>query len=146
MQKLREVVDWLYNLWVQRLSDKEVQDKYAEAGAEFGDADSYSVCGEVAGLEAMLLNLVKWELEYSRRGYRTISINDFIDYGGYGRLYGKSLKGLGIKREINEKIVLHADIYRKRCFKKTKPVIDIVEIFKTGKAQSGTRIIKHKDK
>lgn len=146
MTKLIEAVNWLYDLWVKGLSDKEVQDKYADVGAEFGEAESYSDCGEVAGTEAMLLDLVKWELEYSRRGYRTISIDDFIDYGGYGRLYGKSLNGLGIKREINEKIVLHAGIYRRRCFKKTKPVIDLVRIFKTGKAQSGTRITKRKDR
>jgi len=109
MRKLKEAVDWLYGLWLKSLSDKEVEVNYVEAGTEFGDAISYSYMGKCKGFEEMFANWAKWELEYSVRGYKTISIDDFIGYGGYKKLFN----GLGTKRKPGDKIILYADIYRK---------------------------------
>ena len=110
MEKLSAVVDWLYGLWVKSLSDKEVQDNYVKVGAGFGDAESYSYLGECLGFQTMFSSWARWELEYSRRGYRTISLDDFVSYGGYG----KPLEGSGVKREPEEQIILYADIYRQK--------------------------------
>lgn len=111
-EKLREVINWLHDLWLKSLSDKEVQDNYVDAGAELGDALSYGYLGEPLGLDGMVSNWARWELEYSKRGYRTISLEDLIDYGGYGRLYAEPLKGLGVKREPKEQIILYSILYR----------------------------------
>ncbi len=108
MKKMfREVVDWLYDLWLKSLSDKEVENYYIEAGAEFGDAMSYDYLGKCHDFDSFFLDWARWELEYSKRGYRTISLNDFISYGGYG----KPLKGLGVKRKEGEQIILYSVIY-----------------------------------
>ena len=137
VKKLSDVISWLYDLWVKRLSDKEVEINYVEAGADFGDAVSYAYMGECQGFEKMLSDWTKWELEYSARGYKTISLDDFIEYGGYG----KPLKGLGVKRKPEEEVILHAEIYRKKYSDKSKPVIDLKKIIETGEAQFGTYIL-----
>ena len=107
-KKLRELIDWLYDLWIKSLSDKEVEANYVEAGSDFGDAVSYDYLGECLGFDGMFLSWARWELEYSGRGYKTISLEDFIAHGGYG----KSLKGLGIKREPKEQMILYSVLYR----------------------------------
>jgi len=112
-KQLSEAIKLLYDFWVKRLSDEEVRDNYVEAGTEFGEAASYDYLGECVGFRGMFSDWAKWELEYSRRGYRTVPLDNFIDHGGYGN----PLKGLGIKREINERVILHASLYRKRCLK-----------------------------
>lgn len=137
VKKLSDVISWLYGLWVKRLSDKEVQDNYVEAGADFGDAVSYIYMGECQGFEKLLSDWAKWEMEYSGRGYMTISLDDFVEYGGYG----KPLKGLGLKRKPEEKAILHAEIYKKKYSNKGKPALDLKKIAETGEAQSGTYIL-----
>ena len=137
VKKLSDAISWLYGLWVKRLSDKEVQDNYVQAGVDFGDAVSYIYMGECLGFEKMLFDWAKWELEYSMRGYKTISLDDFIEYGGYG----KPLNGLGIKRKPEEKVILHAEIYTKKYSNNGKPVLDLKKIIETGEAQSGMYIL-----
>lgn len=114
-----KIVKWLrdlwikrYDLWLKKLSDNQVEEYYIKSGATFGDAVSYLYMGECVGFGEMLSNWENWELEYSRRGYRALPIDFFIKYGGYGL----PLNGLGVKRYSNEKIVLHADIFRKNFF------------------------------
>ena len=109
-KRLSEVIRMLYDFWLKSLSDKEVEGNYIEAGAKFREAASYDYLGECSSFKDKFLNWAKWELEYSRRGYKTISLNDFVSYKGYE----KSLKDLGVKREINERAVLHAVLCRKR--------------------------------
>lgn len=102
------------------LSDKNVEKRYVRAGGEFGQAVSYLYMGECIGFKNLLSKWQKWEAEYARRGYRTLPIDDFIEYGGYG----KPLEGLGVKRNENEKIVSHAQIYRRLYLGRIQPAID----------------------
>ena len=106
-KKFREVLNWLHDLWLKSLSDKEVENNYIEAGADFGNAVSYDYMGKCIGFEGMFLSWARWEIEYSNRGYRTIPFDEFILNGGYD----KPLSGLGVKREPDEQIVLYAFLY-----------------------------------
>ncbi len=119
--------------------DEKLVKKYVEAGAKFGDAVSYLYIGECIGFEDLLNAWAKAEKEYASKGFRTIPIDDFILYGGYG----KEIKGvyqLYQLRKPNEEPIYHAEIYRERFLGKTPPSINMDEVFK-GNIQSGTQII-----
>lgn len=58
---------------------------YLDRGAFIGDALSYSYMGKAVGFDKILLRLVSWEEEYARRGFMPISLDDFVDFGGYGK-------------------------------------------------------------
>lgn len=105
-------------IWL--LPDKMVEKKYIKAGAAFGDAVSYIYMGRCVGFEKLFENWRKWEAEYARRGYHTVSLDDFIEYGGYG----KTIKKLGIKRQQDEKPVFHAEIYRQKYLGKEEALVD----------------------
>ncbi len=124
----------IFNFLVRYLSDKKVEKYYVKAGADFGDAVSYIYMGECIGFRGMLRRWTWWEKEYSHRGYRTISIDDFIGYGGYG----KELSGLGVKLKQGEKAVLHAEIYKDRFLRKVVAQINLQELLDgDGKPQVG---------
>ena len=114
MKKIKKMINWFYELWLNSLSDKQVEEKYVEAGADFGDALSYEYSmGKCVVFDGMCLEWARWEFEYSKRGYRTISLDDFVDLGGYG----KPLKGLSVKRKPKEQIILYAVLYRQKVEK-----------------------------
>ncbi len=102
------------------LSDEAVERRYVDAGSIFGAAVSYLYMGECSGFKRLLSKWEKWENEYVRRGFRTLSIDAFIDRGGYG----VALEGLGEKRNELEEPVFHARIYRERYLGKVTPVFN----------------------
>lgn len=102
------------------LSDRKVKESYLDAGNLVGAAVSYSYMGEPIGFKRMVRRWESWEREYVRRGYRTISLDEFIESGGYG----KPLPNLGTKREEGEEPVFHAQLYREHFLGKIEPVID----------------------
>ncbi len=105
-------------------SDKRVQKYYIESGCYFGDAVSYIYMGECIGFADLLADWAKWELEYAKRGYRTFSIDDFIELGGYGQ----PIKDVGIKRAQGEDAVYHAETYRQVYLGKMPPTVNIQKI------------------
>lgn len=90
-----------------RPSDKKLQHRYVKAGRAYGDAVSYSMMGSVVGIREMRLKYEKLEQEYAARGYRTVTLRRFIEYGGYGEEIDDVL---GIKREPDEEPIFHADL------------------------------------
>lgn len=116
------------------LSDKSVQQKYIDAGASFGDAVSYSYAGEVVGFQEMLKNWEAWEEEYARRGFRTISLDAFINFGGYGEPIDHILNK---KRDEKEQPILHAKKFKEKTGGKIKPVLDLKKMIADEKPQSG---------
>lgn len=114
-------------LFRKLLTDNFVQKRYVNAGSNFGDAVSYSYMGECVDFEFLLNKWAEWEKEYSRRGYRTVSIDDFVQLGGYGESINHLLRK---KREQDEEPVIHAEIYRQIYLGKIKPVINIEELTK----------------
>jgi hypothetical protein len=113
-------------------TDEQVQKRYVKAGAFFGDALSCSYLGEPAGVQSLLSRWAKWEREYVRRGYKTLSLDVFISYGGYGT----PLEGLGTLRNDKEPAAYHAEIYRQKYLGKINPAVDMSKLM-AGECQKG---------
>jgi len=126
-------------LWRNSFSDQRVTRYYIDSGGQFGDAVSYvGSMGECIGFKRLLDQFEDWELEYADRGYRTVSLDRFVDLGGYG----KSIDDvIGLKREGNENPIFHAKLYREHFLGKIAPGIDFEKMMQTGKAQSGQYVI-----
>lgn len=114
--------------------DEEVVQRYIDAGAIFGDAVSYIYMGECVGFEDRLKDWEEAEQAYAALGYRTISLDDFVSFGGYG----KELQGLTVARDEGEAPIYHAVYYRVHFLGRCSPVINFDEMMKTGEAQVGT--------
>lgn len=115
------------------LSDKTVKRLYTEAGTTFGDAVSYLYMGECVGFREMLEAWRKWEKEYANRGYRTVSLNAFVNAGGYD----VSLQGLGEKCVDGEEIVLHAELFLEQHAEPIPPAVDMERLL-DGSVQIGS--------
>jgi len=114
--------------WFMR--DRTVEQKYVQAGAQFGDAVSYIYLGECIGFEGLLDAWGKWEQEYARRGYRTVPLDAFVGLGGYGQSIDHLL---GQKRDAEEEPVFHAEIYREDYLGKISPAIDLNDLINGSK-------------
>lgn len=125
---------YLFRKW---LKNKAVEKHYSNAGARFGGDVSYIYMGECLGFRNHLKKWARWEKEYSGRGFRTVSIDDFIRAGGYGENISSLL---GIKRAENENPVLHAELYRKTYLGDIGALVDLEKMQADGKQQffSGT--------
>ncbi|MDP3963343.1 MAG: hypothetical protein Q8Q39_02495 [bacterium] len=129
----------VFHLFTKILSDATIQKRYVRVGGAFGGAVSYSYMGECVGFKRMLNRWARWEAEYIRRGYRAISLDDFIDYGGYGKELGELA---GARRSKGEEPVLHAEIYRREFLGKIEPTIDLANLMQPdAKPQSGTYVL-----
>ena len=64
-----------------------------------------------------------------------LSIDDFIDFGGYGKPIDNLLEQ---RLGANEKVILHAEIYRMYFLGKTSPALDLGKMMQDGEPQSGT--------
>ncbi|MBI3336259.1 hypothetical protein HYZ98_01685 [Candidatus Peregrinibacteria bacterium] len=127
---------WNALRWFRRLlSDEKVVALYKDAGGAFGMAVSFLYMGECIGFKRRLERWAFWEREYARRGYRTIPIDDFVAYGGYGRDIESTLL---VQRAIGEKPVYHAEDYPKWYLRTTPPVMEMekVEMFPFTKDES----------
>ncbi len=91
------------------LSTSAVEKKYLEAGRVFGDNLSYIFLGKCVEFEKNLDKLISWELEYAKRGFKTIPLNEFVEFGGYGKDIKNSL---GKKRDAGEKPLYPAQNYK----------------------------------
>ncbi|NOQ37696.1 hypothetical protein GQ472_02295 [archaeon] len=81
--------------------------------------------GECIGFNKRFEDWRKLEKNYVNHGFRTVSLDDFIKLGGYG----KSIDGLiGEKLGQDEEPIFHAEIYNEEYFGKVEPVIDINEL------------------
>lgn len=96
--------------WLFKPSQKKVKAKYRQTGAHFGDAISYGYMGECIGFDGMMQAWAKWERCYAALGYRTISLDRFTEYGGYGRALDDIWE---VKREKGESPIFHAELFAK---------------------------------
>ena len=108
------------------MTDKWIEKHYAKAGRIFGDAVSYIYMGECVGFDSMLAKWEKLEAEYAKRGYRTLPVDDFVAYGGYGT----PLKDLGVRRAESEEPVFHAKIYREVYLGRIRPTVNLSELMR----------------
>lgn len=111
-----------------------VRRRYIRSGAQFGDAVSYIYMGECVGFAGLLARWERWEAEFVRRGYRALSIKDFVAIGGYG--HTESLESLA-KLTPGEQPVRHSLRYREHYLGKARPALD----FTSTEPQVGTYVI-----
>jgi hypothetical protein len=111
------------NVLKHLLPDAFVEKRYLRAGNIFGCATSCSpVFGECTTVRRLLRRWGRREREYARRGYRTISLDAFIDSGGWGEPIDHLA---GQKRVEGEHPIFHAEIYRTKYLGRVKPVLNI---------------------
>jgi hypothetical protein len=125
----------MFNIFLRFLRDRTVEKYYIAVGRVFGNAVSYIYMGECVGFETLLASWEKWETEYSRRGYRTLPLDDFVEYGGYGI----PLKNVGKKRSRCEEGISHAKIYREEHLGKIPPAINISNMMGGGEEQGSPK-------
>ncbi len=114
------------NFLKKLISDKTVKRRYIQAGGNFGlNVSELAMLGENIDFNYNLNRFARWEKEYAQRGYRTISIDDFIELGGYGADISCLI---GVKREEGEVPVYHAQIYKDQFLGKFDPMITAEEI------------------
>lgn len=114
------------------LSDPTVEKRYVRAGATFGGAVSYLYMGECFGFKGLLKKWANWEEEYVHRGFRTVSLDRFVDLGGYGKSVDDVI---GQRREDGEEPIFHAQIYRNEFLGKVAPVINLEKMMTDGEIQ-----------
>ena len=127
------MINWIRKLF--RKTDKQLQENYLRAGGHFGDAVSYIYMGECIGFKKLLDTWARLEHEYADRGFRTISLDAFIEYGGYGK---DITDLLGVQRDQDEKPVLHAELYRTHHLGKVQPTLDLGKMIEDKQPQMST--------
>jgi hypothetical protein len=120
---------------IENLMDWRVARKYYLAGINIGDAVSHiPIIGECDGFEKLFKKWELWEGKYAERGFRTISIDKFVEAGGYG-IPIKDFMGQRLGKD--EKPVFHAQRYREMYLGKVSPVVDLQALFERGEFQTG---------
>ncbi len=115
------------SIFKRLMSDSGVEKRYVRAGAEFGDAASYLYMGECLDFRIHLLVWEDWEEEYAKRGYRTMPLDDFVEFGGYGKSIDHLL---GKEREDGEDPIFYAKMFQEAFPDEIPPAININSIQK----------------
>lgn len=98
-----------------------IVEQYVRAGAVFGEAISYLYMGECVGFHSMKERWAKLERLYADLGYRTIPLEDFVEYGGYGKSIDHLVR---IRRDDGETALLHADTFARNYAEGVLPPLD----------------------
>ncbi len=114
-------------------NDEKVQ-AYVMAGGEFGSAVSYIYLGECVGFTELLEHWETTERAYAEMGFRTLSIDDFRGFGGYGIDIDPLLR---VPRKKGEEPVYHAAYYRDHFLGKVSMSEAVTRAFQ-GEASVGT--------
>lgn len=118
---------------VRAILNEEIVERYVLTGTQFGDALSYIYMGECVGFDDLLKAYEEAEAAYVGLGFRTLSVDDFTDAGGWGM----ELRGLRVPRDVDEEPILHAKYYRAHYLGRARPVIDFDRMMKDGQPQMG---------
>jgi hypothetical protein len=98
-----------------------VVEHYVRSGALFGEALSHLYMGECVGFHSMKERWAKLERVYAELGYRTIPLEDFVEYGGYGKSIDHLVR---VRRTENEEAVMHAVTFQERYEQGIMPTLD----------------------
>ena len=90
-------------------ANEEIVQAYVMAGGEFGSVVSMIYMGECVGFEKLFEQWERTEEAYAGLGYRTLSIDDFVGFGGWGHSIDPLLR---VPRKEGEEPVRHATYYR----------------------------------
>lgn len=100
----------------------DIPDEYVRSGLEFGEAVSYLHLGECDGFEGMLAAWERAEQSYASQGFRTLSLDAFVDAAARE---DQPLVGLFDRLEAGEEPVLHAPYYREHFLGKVVPPLGV---------------------
>jgi hypothetical protein len=125
----------------QTFRDEEKVQAYVMAGGEFGSAVSMIYMGECIGFDKLLDHWETTEKAYAEMGFRTLSVDDFTGFGGWGRDIEALLR---VPRKEGEKPVFHAAYYREHFFQKVG-MHDAVKKAMQGEASYGTYAVPSTD-
>lgn len=107
------------------LTDSFVEKRYIEIGKNIGNIISMIYMGEPEGFKKIVNKWEKWEEEYASRGFRTLSLNQWENIGGWE----DSIEGLiGQIRNKEETPIYHAKIYKQKFLGKIKPSLNIEQL------------------
>lgn len=97
-------------LLIKLLPDSLVEKIYMEAGRCYGNVVSYlPIAGVSVNMNSLFRKWEKWEKEYARRGFITVSLDRFVEFGGYDNPIDDII---GKRREEGEKPILYSEINR----------------------------------
>lgn len=71
--------------WFKEKYEQYVIKKYIQAGAEYGEALSYSHMGKCVGFDLLRFEFSKWERKIKDIGYKPYTMNQFVAYGAFGQ-------------------------------------------------------------
>ena len=135
------------------LSDNAVAERYVKAGAAVGETVSYFYLGLSPFFELAHDAWKGWEKEYAGRGFRTISLDDFIQFGGYGISIENRL---GKRRNTHELPVFHAQLFTPEHYHSLQPRTSLQELIQEEKpfsgayelpgTEDGARLVSHEEK
>jgi hypothetical protein len=125
------MINTLYKLFYRKQKSKNkplqsepltLEEQYLKIGRTVGFKLSFIYMGEDVKLKDNVEEWSKLEKSYAKQGFRTISIDKFIEFGGYG----KSINDfIGVKRDEGEEPIFHANIIKENYLGKiqTNPAI-----------------------
>ena len=87
----------------------EVERAYLTSGAALGEALSYSIYGKIIRLDRKVHRLVQAERAYADLGHRPMSIDAFVELGGWGKDISDQFRQ---KRAEGEDPIYHARQYQ----------------------------------
>lgn len=115
--------------------EQRIINKYLDIAVAVGDMISYvPTMGECIGFSRYVNLWEKAEIKYAKLGYRTISVDDLINAGGYGYDISHLVK---VKRNSGENPIFHSTLYKEYYLGKIMPALDMNSIM-TGDIQFGT--------
>ena len=91
---------------MRTLRHEYVIEQYLRTGAQFGDALNRLYMGECVDIADVKKRFAQLERRYASLGYRTITLDEFVEYGAYGRSLHHLLR---VPRDLGEAAVYHAD-------------------------------------
>lgn len=119
---------------VTPITDDQLVESYVLHGSEFGSVVSMIYMGECVGFEELLTAWENAEAHYAELGYRTLTVDAFVSYGGWGHDIADLVR---VPRDIGEEPVYHARYYREHFLGQCPPAIDFNKMAADGEIQSG---------
>lgn len=99
---------WPYvrTYWVRWYPNHRVITRYRQSGLDFAHALTDSMYGRNQMLPYHYLEWKFWEIEYARRGFKTIELNVFMEPQRY-----RKIAQLDVRRAPDESVTYHAQSY-----------------------------------
>ena len=126
---------------IKTFTDDQKVEAYVMAGGEIGSAVSYIYMGECIGFDKLLDSWEEAEKAYAALGFRTLSIDDFTSFGGWGKPIEDKLR---VPRKAGEPVIFHAAYYRENFFGKVG-MSDVVKKALGGEVACGNYAVPSTD-